>query len=139
MYIRLDVFAGLLGVRPGELLHAVRTTGELDGMPLPARRQVRGAALMFYHAEATEFAARWHAREPDDHPAPSGEQLMPLDAFAREAGMAPLALWQAVSRYKRLRGITLPVPVRSEGQLLFEPAAVSRFVSALRRAEDKAE
>lgn len=136
MYIRLDVFADLLRVPPGELLHAVRTTGELDGMLLPARRQVRGAALMFDQAEATAFAARWLAREPVDHPAPSGEPLIPLDAFAREAGIAPLALWQAVSRRKRLRGITLPVPVRSEGQLLFEPAAVSRFVSALRRVSD---
>lgn len=136
MYIRLDVFASLLRVRPGELLHAVRTTGELDGLLLPARRQVRGAALMFDHAEATAFAARWHGREPADHPTPSGEPLIPLDAFAREAGIAPLALWQAVSRRKRLRGITLPVPVRSEGQLLFEPAAVSRFVSALRRVSD---
>jgi len=136
MYMRLDVLAGLLRVRPGELLHAVRTTGELDGMLLPARRQVRGAALMFDHAEATAFAARWHAREPADYPVSSGEPLIPLDAFARAAGIAPQALWQAVSRRKRLRGITLPVPVRSEGQLLFEPAAVSRFVSALRRVSD---
>lgn len=64
---------------------------------------------------------------------------MPLDAFAKKAGIAPLALWQAVSRRKRLGGITLPVPVRSEEQLMFEPAAVHRFVSALRQAEDNAE
>lgn len=133
MYMRLDVFADMLRVRPGELLHAVRTSGELDGMLLPARRQVRGAALMFSQAEAVDFAARWHSRKPDSPNASSEAPLMTLDAFARQAGIAPLALWQAVCNSKRLRGITLPVPVRSEGQLLFEPAAVSSFVSALQR------
>lgn len=132
MYMRLDVFADLLRVRSAELLHAVRTSGELDGMMLPARRQVRGAAIMFSQAEAVDFATRWHCRKPDSPLASSGAPLMTLDAFAKQAGIAPLALWQAVCNSKRLRGITLPVPVRSEGQLLFEPAAVSRFVSALR-------
>lgn len=47
MYMQLDVFADLLRVRSEELLHAVRTTGELDGMRLPVRIQVRGAAVMF--------------------------------------------------------------------------------------------
>ncbi len=35
MYMRLDVFAELLGILPGELLHAARTGGLPDGMPLP--------------------------------------------------------------------------------------------------------
>lgn len=139
MYIRLDVFASLLRVRPGELLHAARTGGMFDGVQLPPSRQIRGATLMFDQAEAISFAERWHARLPDSAAVPSDEPLMPLDAFAKKAGIAPLALWQAVSRRKRLGGITLPVPVRSEGQLLFEPAAVHRFVSALRQAEDNAE
>lgn len=102
MYIRLDVFAGLLRVRPGELLHAVRTTGELDGMPLPARRQVRGAALMFYHAEATEFAARWHSGRPSAGisdcaasrcPSPSGLKGSCCLSRRRSAGLsAPCAV-----------------------------------------------
>jgi len=132
MYMQLDVFADLLRVRSGELLHAVRTTGELDGMRLPVRIQVRGAAVMFDQTEAMDFAARWHGREPDNNAASSGAPLITLDAFAKQADIAPLALWQAVCRGKRLRGITLPVPVRSEGQLLFEPAAVSRFICTLR-------
>lgn len=132
MYMRLDVFADLLRVRSGVLLHAVRTTGELDGMRLPVRRQVRGAAIMFNQVEAMEFAARWHGREQDNHSVPSGAPLITLGAFAKQADIAPLALWQVICSSKRLRGITLPVPVRSEGQLLFEPAAVSQFVRALR-------
>jgi len=72
MYIRLDVFAALLRIRPGELLHAVRTTGEMGGMTLPARSRVRGEAIMFDQAEATDFAARWHAREPQEGPPASG-------------------------------------------------------------------
>ena len=136
MYMRLNVFADLLRVRSGELLHAMRTTGELDGMMLPARRQVRGAAIMFDQAEATEFAARWHAREPDNHSDSSQEPLVTLNAFAKQAGIAPLALWQAVCSSKRLHGITLPVAVRSEGKLLFEPAAVIRFVSDLYRVSN---
>ncbi|ORM58667.1 hypothetical protein HA45_23035, partial [Pantoea rodasii] len=59
MHIRLDVFASLLRVRPGALVHAVRTGGELDGMALPARRRGRGGAVMFNLAEATAFATRW--------------------------------------------------------------------------------
>lgn len=132
MYMQLDVFADLLRVRSGELLHAVRTTGELDGMRLPVRIQVRGAVVMFDQTEAMDFAARWHGREPDNNSDSSGAPLITLDAFAKQADIAPLALWQAVCRGKRLRGITLPVPVRSEGQLLFEPAAVSRFICTLR-------
>lgn len=132
MYMQLDVFADLLRVRSGELLHAVRTTGELDGMRLPVRIQVRGAAVMFDQTEAMDFAARWHGRKPDNNADSSGAPLITLDAFAKQEDIAPLALWQAVCSGKRLRGITLPVPVRSEGQLLFEPAAVSRFICTLR-------
>lgn len=129
MYIRLNVFAGLLRVRPGELLHAVRTSGTLDGMPLPARHQVRGAAVMFDQAEATEFAGCWHARAPEAAPAVSGENLVPLDVFARQADIPPLVLWQAVSSGKRISVIRVPVALKAEGQLLFEPEAVERFVT----------
>ncbi|MDI9280103.1 hypothetical protein QMZ65_23065 [Pantoea sp. EABMAA-21] len=133
MYIRLDVFAGLLNVRPGEVLHAARTDGVLDGMTLPARRQVRGAALMFDQAEAVSFAEQWHAREPEAGPEASGAPLMTLNAVAREADIAPLVLWQAASRGKRLRGVALPVAAREGGQLLFEPAAVTKFVTEYRK------
>lgn len=132
MYIRLEVFASLLRVRPGELLHAARTSGALDGMPLPARHQVRGAAVMFDQAEATAFATRWHAREPEAAPAAPGENLIPLDDFARRAGIPPLVLWQAVSGGKRLRGLRAPVALKAGGQLLFEPEAVEKFVTEYR-------
>lgn len=137
MYIRLDVFAGLLRVRPGELLHAVRTSGTLDGMSLPARHQVRGAAIMFDQAEATEFASRWHAREPGPAPSASGENLIPLDDFARRAGIPPLVLWQAVSGGKRLRGLSIPVALKEGGQLMFEPAAVEKFVTSYHNLQAK--
>lgn len=135
MYIRLDVFAGLLNVRPGELLHAVRTGGTLQGLPLPPARKVRGAALMFDQARAEAFSAMWHAREPEAEPAASGESLIPLDAFALQADIPPLVLWQAASRGKRLRGVTLPVAIREGGQLLFDPAAVARFVTEYQRQQ----
>ncbi|MBY4841255.1 hypothetical protein [Pantoea sp. DY-5] len=137
MYIRLDVFAGLLNIRPGELLHAVRTGGVMQGLQLPSARKIRGATLMFDQALATAFAAEWHAREPEAEPAASGEPLMTLDAFARQADIPPLVLWQAASRGKRLRGVTLPVAIREDGQLLFEPAAVARFVTEYHRLPRK--
>lgn len=89
MYIHLDVFAGMLNVRQRELLHAVRSTGELEGLLLPARHQVRGAAVMFDQTEAVEFAARWHAREPEAASPASGENLVPLEAFARRLDIPP--------------------------------------------------
>ncbi|CDK23950.1 hypothetical protein LA637_p2078 (plasmid) [Erwinia amylovora LA637] len=137
MYIRLDVFAGLLRIRPGELLHAVRNSGTLDGMPLPARHQVRGAAVMFDHAEASEFARRWHAREPVAAPPASGENLIPLDDFARRAGIPPLVLWQAASGGKRLRGLSVPVALKEGGQLKFEPSAVEKFVTSYHNLQAK--
>lgn len=140
MYMRLDVFAELLGVLPGELLHAARTGGLLDGMTLPRRRQVRGAAVMFDHAEAMAFAASWRARTPEPAPAPSGAPLVALDAAAEEAGIAPLALWQAVKTGKKLRGVAPPAAEKSgHGQLLFEPAAVAQFAQRYRSALKKSE
>lgn len=56
MYIRLDLFADMLRIRPGDLLQAVRTDGMLAGLHLPQRRQVRGAAVMFLQEEAIAFA-----------------------------------------------------------------------------------
>ena len=135
MYIRLDVFADMLGLRPGDLLHALRSTGQLDGLPLPARRQVRGAAVMFDQSEAIAFSHRWHARKPEPPAPSSGEPLMSVDAFAEQAGIAPLALWQAATTGKTLKGIPVPVAVKScNGRLMFEPAAVAQFLQRYRAA-----
>lgn len=128
MYMRLDMFAALLGIRPGELLHAARTDGLLGGMALPARRQVRGAAVMFNHEEAITFAKRWQTREIESSPASSGQPLIALDIAAEEAGIAPLELWQAVQTGKKLQGLMPPPAEKScNGQLLFDPAAVTQF------------
>ncbi len=128
MYMRLDMFAALLGIRPGELLHAVRTDGLLGGMTLPARRQVRGAAVMFNHKEAITFAKRWQTQKTEPSPASSGQPLIALDIAAEEAGIAPLELWQAVQTGKKLQGLTPPPAEKScNGQLLFDPAAVTQF------------
>lgn len=67
MYIRLDVLTGMLGVRPGKLLHAIRTNGQLEGLPLPARRQIRGAVVMFDQSEAIAFLPRWYALKLAPH------------------------------------------------------------------------
>ena len=103
MYMRLDMFAALIGIRPGEMLHAVRTDGLLGGMALPARRQVLGAAVMFNHEEAIAFAKRWQTREIEPSPASSGLPLIALEIAAEEAGIAPLKLWQAVQNGKNYR------------------------------------
>lgn len=123
------MFAGLLRVRTGELLHAVRTTGVLDGMRLPARHQVCGAAVMFNQVEAAEFAASWHAREPEAAPEIFDEHLVPLDVFAHRVDIPPLALWLPVSSGRHLRGLRIPAALKTGGLLLFEPAAVEKFVT----------
>ncbi|WP_336796195.1 hypothetical protein [Erwinia aphidicola] len=138
MYIRLDLFADMLGIRPGDLLHAVRTNGKLEGLPLPARQQVRGAAIMFLQDEAIGFLKLWETR-PSESPVPdAGEQLVSLDAFARQAGIAPLALWQAACNGKSLRGIPLPVAVKTYGsQLMFSAAGVEVFAAEYKRLKSK--
>lgn len=135
MFMRLDMFAALLGVRPGELLHAARVDGLFGGMALPARRQVRGAAAMFDHAEATAFAERWHALRSESATATSGQPLVTLNVAAEEAGITPRALGQAVKNGKKLQGITPPPAEKScHGQLLFDPAAVAQFAQRYRSA-----
>lgn len=128
MFMRLDMFAALLDIRPGELLHAVRTDGLLGGMELPARWQVRGAAVMFNHEEAITFAKRWQTRDIGPSPASSGQPLIALEIAAEEAGIVPLELWQAVQTGKKLQGLTPPPAEKScNGQLLFDPEAVTQF------------
>lgn len=134
MYIRLDLFADMLGIRPGDILRATRTDGMLAGLPLPRRRQVRGAAVMFLQDEAIAFSKQWQTRSSEPSPPDAGEPLVSLDAFARKSGIAPLALWQAASTGKPLRGIALPVAVKAYGsQLMFSASAVELFTAEYRR------
>ncbi|MDE8559419.1 hypothetical protein [Pantoea vagans] len=138
MYIRLDLFAEMLGIRPGELLQATRTGGVLAGFNLPRRRQVRGAAVMFLQDEAIAFLKQWQTRSSAPSAPDADVPLVSLDAFARQAGIAPLALWQAASAGKPLRGIALPVAVKSYGsQLMFSAAAVELFTAEYRRRLSK--
>ncbi len=138
MYIRLDLFAEMLGIRPGDLLQATRTDGMLAGFTLPRRRQVRGAAVMFLQEEAVAFLKQWQTRSSAPSVPDADEPLVSLDAFARQAGIAPLALWQAASAGKPLRGIALPVAVKSYGsQLMFSAAAVELFIASYQRCLSK--
>ena len=131
MYIRLDLFADMLRIRPGDLLQAVHTDGMLAGLRLPRRRQVRGAAVMFLQKEAIAFAKQWQTRSTEP-PAPNADEpMVSLDAFARQAGIAPLALWQAASTGKTIKGMTLPVAVKSYGsQLMFSAGEARLFAEA---------
>ena len=134
MYIRLDLFAEMLGIRPGDLLQATRTDGMLAGFTLPRPRQVRGAAVMFLQEEAAAFLRQWQTRSSAPSAPDASEPFVSLDAFARQTGIAPLALWQAASTGKPLRGISLPVAVKSYGiQLMFSAAAVKLFTAEYRR------
>lgn len=138
MYIRLDLFAEMLGIRPGDLLQATCTDGMLAGFNLPRRRQVRGATVMFLQDEAAAFLKQWQMRSSEPPVPDAGEPLMSLEAFARHAGIAPLALWQAASSGKLLRGIALPLAVKSYGsQLMFSAAAVELFTAEYRRCLSK--
>ncbi|WP_324030846.1 hypothetical protein GC087_25420 (plasmid) [Pantoea sp. JZ2] len=124
----------MLRIRPGDLLQAVRTDGMLDGLPLPHSRQVRGAAVMFLQEEAIAFAEQWQTRSSVPSAPEAGEALVSLDAFARQAGIAPLALWQAVGGGKPLRGLILPVAVKAQGgQLMFSAREAGRFAEAYKQ------
>ncbi|MGP2416707.1 hypothetical protein [Pantoea ananatis] len=134
MYIRLDLFADMLRIRPGDLLQAVRTDGMLAGLHLPQRRQVRGAAVMFLQEEAIAFAKQWQTRSTAPPAPDADEPLVSLDAFARQAGIAPLALWLAASAGKPLRGIVLPVAVKAYGsQLMFSAKEAGLFAEAYKQ------
>lgn len=68
-------------------------------------------------------------------PAPDADEpLVSLDAFARQAGIAPLALWLAASAGKPLRGIVLPVAVKAYGsQLMFSAKEAGLFAEAYKQ------
>ena len=134
MYIRLDVFADMLDIKPAELLQAARTTGHLAGIPLPFHRQVRGAMVMFRQDQATSFINKWQRRPSVTPPPVSGGPLIPLEVFARKAGIVPLALWQAVRCRKFIKGVPVPSPIKSyENHLMFEPDSVRIFISEYRK------
>lgn len=68
MRITLDSFADMLGMKTGEVLHVLRTGGELDGVPLPAtlRRKIRQTdpdgsrpSLDLPLHEAQDFLLKW--------------------------------------------------------------------------------
>lgn len=135
MYIRLDVFAEMLGIKPGELRYTMRTGRELDGLNLPPYRQVKGATVMFEYNDALAFLEKWHARTEPLPPSLSDNSLIPLEVFADKVNIPRLALWQAVCRGKRLNGVLLPVAAKSDnGALMFDPDSVEQFVSKYRRA-----
>lgn len=64
MYIRLDRFADMLGIRPCELLQAVRSKEMLEGIPIPQSHQVRGATMMFPEGEVNTLEKKWQMRSP---------------------------------------------------------------------------
>lgn len=137
MFIRLDVFAEMLKTTPDELLHAARSTGELEGLTLPSRTHIRGALMMFDYEEAVKFAARWHARDlpparPDGDSFAEDLPLVPLTALAEQAGIAPLVLYEAVITGKKLGGIRPPVPSVHKPRLFFSADAASHFVQRYR-------
>lgn len=135
MSMRLAAFADLLRVKPSELLHALHTDGTLDGMTLPAALQVKGAALMFASAEAKKFAAAWHERSKETSGDVTAGPLMSLSEIARGAGIAPLALWLAISQGKRLCGIRPPPAVKRGKQMLFCPVAAAEFIRKYRTSQ----
>lgn len=138
MYINLDLFAEMLGVRPGALLQAIRTDGILDGLSLPRRRQVSGTATMFFQDEAIAFLKLWKTRSSKSSPPDAGEPLITLDAFSRKAGVEPQALWRAAGTVNSLRGVALPLAVKSYGsQLMFSAREVEQFIADYGKALTK--
>lgn len=136
MYIRLDIFAEMLGIRPKELRHAIRTGNGLDGLDLPEFRKVRGATVMFDHDGAIAFSQNWHVRAESIMSPPEDKALIPLGVFAKQVGIAPLALWHAVCTGKRLKGVLLPVATKSaEGALMFDSDSVEQFINKYLNAD----
>lgn len=58
MRLRLDLFAKMLGMKPGALLHVLRTQEHLEGIPLPKKFR-RGSTIFFEQSECLLFIARW--------------------------------------------------------------------------------
>ncbi|MCT2388869.1 hypothetical protein [Erwinia pyrifoliae] len=65
MKISVDVFAQMLGVKPGEIVWAVKDKNELMGLTLPrSSRSNPTKPLMFDLKEATAFAEKFHNSMP---------------------------------------------------------------------------
>lgn len=131
MKIRMDVFADLLKIRPSVLRNAQRSGGTLDGIPLPASTQIRGAAEMYEYADVMAFVDVWKARIRTVPPS-SGQALVSLNDLAAQATLPPLEIYQAVITGRMVKGVKLPVPVRKGSTLMFEPHDVAEFVETLR-------
>lgn len=132
MLILLDAFAEMLDVKPEELQQATRAGGELGGFPLPSHQHLLGTMMLFDEAEAVAFARRWHDGVVSITQDTAVESPVSLVAFATQAGIAPLALYQAVTSGGKLRGLRPPAPISTVPQLVFEPVAVSDFIKAFR-------
>lgn len=130
MFIQLDVFARLLGVSRDYLLKASLTDGLLEGYPLPTRHQIPGAAVMFDFDEVQAFIAQWNAGKQISRPSVPNGVLLSLEDVAKLAGIAPLALWQAINTGRNLKGFIIPAAIKSSaGNLMFEASAVAIFVN----------
>jgi len=132
MLILLDTFAEMLDVEPAELLQSIRTGGEWEGLSLPAPHYLLGAMMMFDDTDVAAFVRRWQERAVSPPSDAACEPPVSLVAFATQAGIAPLALYQAVIAGRKLRGFRLAVPVSTVPSLMFEPGAVRHFVDAFR-------
>jgi hypothetical protein len=56
MSISVEVFAEMLGIKPGELVWAVKAGNELNGIPLPkVSRKGNNSGLMFPLEEVVKF------------------------------------------------------------------------------------
>lgn len=132
MLILLDAFAEMLDVKPEELQRAIRAGGKLGDFPLPAHQHLLGAMIMFDEAEALAFSRRWHGCAVSITHDTGVEPPVSLLTFATQAGIAPLALYQAVTSGRKLRGLMPPAPISTVPPLMFEPVAVSDFLKAFR-------
>lgn len=131
MIIPLDAFAGMLGMTPRDLKLAVCRSREINGIQLPGHKKLLGAVMMFDEAEAEEFSRLWYDRLRYLSASKKVTSIT-LCEFAKIAGVAPLALYHAVTAGRKLRGITPPSPEVKGKQLLFVPDEVESFVLAYR-------
>lgn len=60
MSISVEVFAEMLGIKPGELVWAVKSGSELNGIPLPkVIRKGNNSALMFPLEDVVKFVEEY--------------------------------------------------------------------------------
>lgn len=88
--------------------------------------------MMFDEAYAAAFARRWDEGVVLTQQEADIEPPVPLVTVATQVGIAPLALYQAVTSGRRIRGLMPPTPLSTVPPLVFEPVAVRDFVEAFR-------